>query len=194
MNIPAIVVILIMVIGFAFALIFCIISLKRINGKSVGYKKAKGNVVDFIEKFHYKQFERRFYPIVRYKVDNKEYEIVGKIGYGFSLFMPKKITVMYNPQNPEESELSDLKKLFLKVIVAFSIAILSMMFFLVNDIILDNTMKYYEYRIICNVDGYVYDTLEGREAKSKSQALELIKEKYKNWKNCNFEEVNLDID
>ena len=55
-------------------------------------------------------------------------------------------------------------------------------------------MKYYEYRVTCNISGYVYDELEGIEAKSKDEALNLIKEKYKMWKNCVFNEVNSNTD
>ena len=168
--------------------------LKKTNKKIMGYKKIKGEVIDFREKFNYRKYIKLYYPVVRYIVDNKEYRIVGKLGYSLSPFMPKKLIVMYNPQNPNDAELSSLKKFVLIVIVVFVMGILLMLYFLINDLVLDNTIKYYEYRVKCNVNGYIYDELEGIEAKSKEEALNLIKERYKNWEDCIFEKVNFDKD
>lgn len=192
MNVPAIIALVILIIGFMANLMYPIFKFKKVCKKIAKYKKVKGKVIDFIEHFHLFHFRRRYYPVVKYTVDNKDYEIVSKVGYGLSFFMPKKLTVLYNPQNPSESELTNQRNLILIAIIGFSIAVLLMILFLVEGLFLDNTMKVYEYRVICNYEGYTYDEIEAREAKTKEEALNLIKEKYKNWNMpCEFEEVNV---
>ena len=111
MNVSAIIAIIIMIIGFLSALIFPIFIIRKINNKTTGFKKVKGEVIKFNEKFDYYRHKRLYYPIVKYNVDNKEYEIVSRVGYGLSIFMPKKLMVLYNPQNPYEAEVTNEKNL-----------------------------------------------------------------------------------
>lgn len=190
MNIAAIIAITILIISFLFAFIYPMMMLNKVNKKTIGYKKTNGQVVGFEEKFNYFYFKRAFYPIVKYMVDDIEYKIVSKVGYGLSFLMPKNLNVLYNPQNPYEAEVANKKKFILMIISGFCIAILLMIYFLTNDLILGDTTKVYSYKVKCNLNGYASEEIISTEANSSEEALNIISERYKN-RNliCEFEEV-----
>ena len=94
-------------------------------------------------------------------------------------------------ENPEKQEKETVRFLRMKQ-NNFNYLVLS---FVLNNLILDNALKYYEYKVTCNVSGYVYTETGGVEAKSEEEALELFKEKYKFWnENCKFQEVSKSSD
>lgn len=200
MNISAIVAMLVMIITFLIVSIFLFIEFYKTKNKTKGYKKVRGKCVDYNKVFQKKiigdvgQYWK--YPIVVYEVDNKPYQITSRTSYGLGTPLKnKKFTVFYNPNNPNDAILANQHRLLFFIFVGFSIGILCMLYFLINDIILDNTTKYYKYRVTCNVNGYVYNETRETEAKSKDDALDLIKEKYKNWAaTCEYEEVNANAD
>ena len=204
MNIPAIIVISIMTIVFLIVSIFIFMKFSNIKKKSKGYKKVKGKCVDYGKAFKSMSVgdvgQWWKYPIVVYEVDNRLYQITSNVAYGLGVPLKnRKFTVFYNPNNPKDAILADQHRWFLFIFVGFFVGVLCMLYFLINNLILDNTLKYYEYKVTCNVSGYVYTETGGIEAKSKDEALNLFKEKfkekYKIWnESCEFEEVNTNAD
>ena len=204
MNIPAIIAISIMIIVFLIVSIFIFMKFSNIKKKYKGYKKVKGKCVDYNKVFKSMSVgdvrEWWKYPIVVYEVDNKLYQITSNVAYslGFPL-KNRKFTVFYNPNNPKDAILADNHRLVLFIFVGFFIGVLFMLYFLINNVILDNALKYYEYKVTCNVSGHVYTETGGVDAKSEEEALELFKEKfkekYKFWdENCKFQEVSKSSD
>ncbi len=196
MNIAAIIAMLIMIISFLLFFIFIFIKFYKIKNKSNGYKKIRGKCVDYNKVFMKNSIsdvgEWRKYPIVIYEVDNRQYQVTGQTAYGLGTPLKNiKFTVFYNPNDPNDAILADQHRWFLIILIGLLLGIVCILYFLINNLILGNNMKIYTYQIKCNYKGYVYDEIEETEAKSRDEALNLIKEKYKNWPaTCEFEEVN----
>lgn len=165
MNIVAIVGITIMLIVILVVFVIIILFFNNNNKGTKGFKKTKGKVVAFNEVFHSHSFKRLYYPIVVYKVNDKEYEITSQIGYGKSIFMPKRIKVLYNPNNPYDAQTADKNIFSIIIVLFFFISILMFMDFFINDIILMKNKEnkkednVYSYRVACNVSGYIYDEI-----------------------------------
>lgn len=135
MSIPTIIAMTFMILVFSSVLIYLVYMLRKINRKTIDFKKTKGEVIKFNNVFHYFFFRRAYYPVVKYVVNNKEYEIISQAGYRLSFFKPRRLTVLYNPQNPSDAVLLNSKKLYLIIICSFSIAILLMINFIINDLL-----------------------------------------------------------
>ena len=106
--------------------------------------------------------------------------------------MPKRLIVLYNPENPNNAVITNEKKLYLIILIGFTITILIMIYFLINNLILGNKNNnaVYYYRVTCNIEGMKYDEVVYKRAKSSKEALKLVKEQYKNWNgNCTFKET-----
>ena len=186
-NIPTIIAIIIMIFGFSSALIYPIIKYKKIRNKTANYKKTIGKMIDYDEVFvrpmnstddSWGWFR---HPIIVYIVDDKEYQITSKVRYTKGgLLFKKKFNVLYNPDNPNEAELTNERNLYMIIIIAFIIAIILMLYFMINDLILkNNESNVYEYDISCNISGYTLTEQKTIIAKNAQEAFEIIDNMYK---------------
>ena len=130
MNVPAIIGIVIMIIGFSSFMIFFLFQIKNIKQKTIGYKKTQGKVIDFIRTKGYSMY----FPLVKYIVDNQEYEVVGNVSYK-GLFKPKKLTVLYNPHNPKFAEVKDEKNFLLRVVIIYGLVIIYFIWFIITKLL-----------------------------------------------------------
>ncbi len=163
------------------------------------YKKTIGVCVDWdkyvkfengeksynISEANYRHIEG-FYrlPIVVYKVDGREYQITGRVGYGVSIFRLKgrKFKVRYNPENPQEAVISDEAAVYLFVSLLFGFVALMMLFNLITIIkeaSYNNKHPDYEYTLFCTIDGDEYAIAEKFIAKTDLEVLERIKNSVK---------------
>lgn len=136
MNISLIITLIIMTVAFSSCLIFPIYSVRKTNRETAGYKKIRGFVVRFEEVFHHTKFQRIYYPVIKYTINGQNYEIISDVGYNLRIFMPKKLTILYNPENPNDAHVNNKNNLMIFVIFGFSIAILLMLYFLIHNLIL----------------------------------------------------------
>lgn len=193
MNISAIIGVLIMVFGFGYFTVYFIKEVHLFNIRTSKYKKIKGTIINHKKIYYPSERAHVYYPVVKYIVDNKDYEIVSSVGIQ-GLFSPKKLTVLYNPSNPNEAELIILKNLLLFIIFCFLIVIVLFVFFLINDLLFEKTIQSYTYKVNCNIGGLLYEEIRTCEANSSEDSLTIISDKYKNWDAiCEFTQINNNV-